>query len=167
MRCGQCGEGSLYLAAQLTRIYTSLMFKRILPMVVLAALAATTSLTATAGDMNNALGGALGGVAGAAVGGALGGSTGAVVGGAVGGGAGGAITSNRRERTGAILGGALGGGAGTAAGNAMGGQSGGLIGAALGGGAGAALGGNMSRSNSYDDDYRHGKRRGHHKHYRH
>src|SRR5262249_51651817 len=118
-------------------------------MTLAIALAAST-LPAFASDMNNALGGGLGGVAGAAVGGGLGGSTGAVIGGAVGGGAGGAVTSNRRERTGAIIGGALGGGAGTAAGNAMGGRAGGLVGAAVGGGAGAALGGNMSRSNSYD-----------------
>ncbi|MBU9199663.1 hypothetical protein KTD33_34615, partial [Burkholderia gladioli] len=75
------------------------------------------------------------------------------------------VTSSRRERTGAIIGGALGGGAGTAAGNAMGGRSGGLVGAALGGGAGAALGGNVSRSNSYDDDYRRG-RYGHGRHHR-
>ncbi|WP_043437871.1 glycine zipper domain-containing protein, partial [Cupriavidus sp. HPC(L)] len=68
-------------------------------MTVALALAASTTLPAFASDMNNALGGALGGVAGAAVGGALGGSTGAVIGGAVGGGAGGAISSNRRERT--------------------------------------------------------------------
>jgi hypothetical protein len=100
--------------------------------------AAAASLPAVAGDTNNALGGALGGVAGAAVGNAVGGGTGAVIGGAVGGGAGGAVTSNKRERTGAIVGGALGGGAGTAAGNAMGGTAGGLVGAAVGGGAGAA-----------------------------
>ncbi|MFJ1256928.1 hypothetical protein ACGLHR_30115, partial [Cupriavidus sp. CuC1] len=69
----------------------------------LAIALAASALPVFAGDMNNALGGALGGVAGAAVGGALGGSTGAVIGGAVGGGAGGAVTSNRRERTGAII----------------------------------------------------------------
>ncbi|MDR3379249.1 MAG: hypothetical protein P4M03_02170, partial [Cupriavidus basilensis] len=88
------------------------------------------------------------------------------------------VTSNRRERTGAIIGGALGGGAGTAAGNAMGGRTGGLLGAAVGGGAGAALGGNVSRSNSYADErgrgyrddryYRSGYKRkhgrGHHHH---
>jgi hypothetical protein len=144
----------------------SFMSKKILQMVAVVALTATASLSAVAGDMNNALGGALGGVAGAALGGAVGGSTGAVIGGAVGGGAGGAVTSNRRERTGAIIGGALGGGAGTAAGNAMGGRSGGLIGAAVGGGAGSALGGNISRSNSYADDYSRGYHSGkrHHKH---
>ncbi|WP_443678806.1 hypothetical protein, partial [Paraburkholderia unamae] len=80
----------------------------------------------------------------------------------LGGGAGGAVTSNRRERTGAIIGGALGGGAGTAAGNAMGGRTGGLIGAAVGGGAGSALGGNISRSNSYADDYSRGYHGKHH-----
>lgn len=141
------------------------MSKRIIQMVAIAALTAATSLPALAGDMNNALGGALGGVAGAALGGAVGGSTGAVIGGAVGGGAGGAVTSNRRERTGAIIGGALGGGAGTAAGNAMGGRGGGLVGAALGGGAGSALGGNISRSNSYADDYSHGYHKRKHKHH--
>ncbi|KKB65778.1 hypothetical protein BBMA_776 [Burkholderia pseudomallei MSHR1079] len=113
------------------------MSKKLIQIMAVAALSAAASLPAFAGDMNNALGGALGGVAGAAVGGAVGGSTGAVIGGAVGGGAGGAVTSNRRERTGAIIGGALGGGAGTAAGNAMGGRGGGLIGAAVGGGAAA------------------------------
>lgn len=56
-------------------------------MVAIAAVVATTSLAASASDMNNAVGGALGGVAGAAVGGALGGSTGAVLGGRVAGGA--------------------------------------------------------------------------------
>jgi hypothetical protein len=142
------------------------MSKKIIRMVAVAALTAAASLSAMAGDMNNMLGGALGGVAGAALGGAMGGSTGAVIGGAVGGGAGGAVTSNRRERTGAIIGGALGGGAGTAAGNAMGGRTGGLVGAAVGGGAGSALGGNVSRSNSYADDYSRGYRSGkrHHKH---
>ncbi len=87
------------------------MSRKILQIVAVAALASAASLSAVAGDTNNALGGALGGVAGAALGGAVGGSTGAVIGGAVGGGAGGAVTSNRRERTGAIVGGALGGGA--------------------------------------------------------
>lgn len=143
------------------------MSKRIIKLLAVAALTAAASVPALAGDMNNALGGALGGVAGAALGGAVGGSTGAVLGGAVGGGAGGAVTSNRRERTGAIVGGALGGGAGTAAGNAMGGRGGGLMGAALGGGAGAALGGNVSRSNSYADDYSRGHHGKHHKHHRH
>ncbi|HYS67553.1 MAG TPA: glycine zipper domain-containing protein, partial [Paraburkholderia sp.] len=76
------------------------MSKKIIQMVAIAALTAAASVSAVAGDMNNALGGALGGVAGAALGGAVGGSTGAVIGGAVGGGAGGAVTSNRRERTG-------------------------------------------------------------------
>ncbi|MGF6413288.1 hypothetical protein OKW37_005023 [Paraburkholderia sp. MM5482-R2] len=144
------------------------MSKKIIQMVAVAALSAAASLPALAGDMNNMLGGALGGVAGAAVGGAVGGSTGAVIGGAVGGGAGGAVTSNRHERTGAIIGGALGGGAGTAAGNAMGGRTGGLVGAALGGGAGSALGGNISRSNSYANDYSRGHPSGkhHHKHRR-
>lgn len=80
------------------------MSKKLIQIMAVAALSAAASLPAVAGDMNNALGGALGGVAGAAVGGAVGGSTGAVIGGAVGGGAGGAITSNRRERTGAIIG---------------------------------------------------------------
>jgi hypothetical protein len=145
------------------------MSKRIFQIVAVAALTTAASLPAVAGDMNNALGGALGGVAGAALGGAVGGSTGAVIGGAVGGGAGGAVTSNRRERTGAIIGGALGGGAGTAAGNAMGGRTGGLVGAAVGGGAGSALGGNISRSNSYADDYSRGYRpdKRHHKHRHH
>ncbi|BBA38420.1 hypothetical protein BCCH1_08380 [Burkholderia contaminans] len=127
--------------------------------------AAAASLPAVAGDTNNALGGALGGVAGAAVGNAVGGGTGAVIGGAVGGGAGGAVTSNKRERTGAIVGGALGGGAGTAAGNAMGGTAGGLVGAAVGGGAGAALGGHVSRNNSRSDDHHRGNK--HKKRYKH
>lgn len=155
-----------YTQPRLKKNEKPLMLKKIVQMVGIAAIAAAASLPAVAGDMNNALGGALGGVAGAALGGAVGGSTGAVIGGAVGGGAGGAVTSNRRERTGAIVGGALGGGAGTAAGNAMGGRGGGLVGAALGGGAGAALGGNVSRSNSYADDYSRGHRSGkrHHKH---
>jgi hypothetical protein len=55
----------------------------------------------------------------------------------------------------------------------MGGRGGGLVGAALGGGAGSALGGNISRSNSYADDYSHGsygshgsyKRKHKHRHY--
>jgi hypothetical protein len=144
------------------------MSKKFIQILAVAACAAAVSMPALAGgDMNNALGGALGGVAGAALGGAVGGNTGAVIGGAVGGGAGGAVTANRRERTGAIIGGALGGGAGTAAGNAMGGRTGGLVGAALGGGAGAALGGNVSRSNSYEEDRARGyqgKRR--HRHHR-
>ncbi|MBR8311283.1 hypothetical protein QZM97_27790, partial [Burkholderia orbicola] len=80
------------------------MWKKIAPALVVAALTGATALPAMAGDLNNALGGALGGVAGAAVGGAVGGSTGSVIGGAIGGGAGGAVTSNRRERTGAIIG---------------------------------------------------------------
>ncbi|MBN3803911.1 hypothetical protein GXB81_12725, partial [Paraburkholderia sp. Ac-20336] len=63
------------------------MSKRIIQMVAVAALSAAASLPVMAGDMNNMLGGALGGVAGAALGGAVGGSTGAVIGGAVGGGA--------------------------------------------------------------------------------
>ena len=95
------------------------MSKKLIQMVAVAALTAAASLPALAGDMNNALGGALGGVAGAALGGAVGGSTGAVIGGAV------------------------------------------------GGGAGSALGGNVSRSNSYADDYSrgyHGKRHKH-RHY--
>ncbi len=156
-----------YTPLHLKKRMGSTMSKKFIPMVAIAALAAAVSLPAMAGDMNNALGGALGGVAGAALGGAVGGSTGAVIGGAVGGGAGGAVTSNRRERTGAIVGGALGGGAGAAAGNAMGGRTGGLVGAALGGGAGSALGGNISRSNSYADDYSRGYRgkRHHSKHH--
>ncbi|MBN3731356.1 hypothetical protein G3N98_10500, partial [Burkholderia sp. Tr-20390] len=56
--------------------------------------AAVISLPAVADNWDNALGGALGGVAGATVGDALGGRTGAVVGGAIGGGAGGAIAAN-------------------------------------------------------------------------
>ncbi|NIG08068.1 hypothetical protein F3J13_37650, partial [Burkholderia sp. Tr-849] len=60
------------------------MWKKIAPALVVAALTGATALPAMAGDMNNALGGALGGVAGAAVGGALGGSTGSVIGGAIG-----------------------------------------------------------------------------------
>jgi hypothetical protein len=127
---------------------------RIAVSATLVAVAAFGVSPVFAGDLNNALGGAVGGAAGAALGGAVGGSTGSVIGGAVGGGAGGAITSNRRERTGAIVGGALGGGVGAAAGNAMGGPAGGIIGAAAGGGGGAALGGHISRANSYADDYR-------------
>lgn len=130
------------------------------------ALAALMSLPTFAADLNNALGGALGGAAGAALGGAVGGSTGSIIGGAVGGGAGGAVTSNRRERTGAIVGGALGGGAGAAAGNAMGGRAGGIIGAAAGGGAGSALGGHISRVNAYANEYHGHRGRHHHRHYR-
>ncbi|WP_240687914.1 hypothetical protein [Burkholderia sp. SRS-25] len=76
-----------------------------------------------------------------------------------------AVTSNKRERTGAIVGGALGGGAGTAAGNAMGGTAGGLVGAAVGGGAGAALGGHVSRNNSRSNDHYRGNK--HKKRYKH
>lgn len=79
------------------------MWKKIAPTLIVAALAGATALPAAADDLNNALGGALGGAAGAAVGGAVGGQTGSVIGGAIGGGAGGAVTSNRRERTGAIV----------------------------------------------------------------
>lgn len=131
----------------------------------LMALAALSALPVFAGDLSNALGGALGGGVGAALGGAVGGSTGSVIGGAVGGGAGGAVTSNRRERTGAIVGGALGGGVGAAAGNSMGGPAGGIIGAAAGGGGGAALGGHISRANSYENDYRARPGRRHHRHH--
>ncbi|WP_240201887.1 glycine zipper domain-containing protein, partial [Burkholderia sp. LMG 13014] len=77
------------------------MLKKLAGMAVVVGAAAVVSLPAVAGDTSNALGGALGGVAGAAVGNAIGGSTGTVIGGAVGGGAGGAVTSNKRERTGA------------------------------------------------------------------
>ncbi|MBN3729236.1 hypothetical protein G3N92_34430, partial [Burkholderia sp. Ac-20379] len=59
-------------------------------LLAVAALGAAVSMPAFAGgDLNNALGGGLGGLAGAALGGAVGGSTGSVIGGAVGGGAGG------------------------------------------------------------------------------
>ncbi|MDN7804582.1 hypothetical protein QZM87_22865, partial [Burkholderia gladioli] len=66
-----------------------IMANTLIKLVAVAALGAAVSMPALArGDLNNALGGALGGVAGAALGGAVGGSTGAVIGGAVGGGAG-------------------------------------------------------------------------------
>ncbi|MGD7298502.1 hypothetical protein ACQCQS_21440, partial [Ralstonia pseudosolanacearum] len=77
------------------------MWNKIAPALIVA-LAGMTALPAVAGDLSNALGGALGGAGGAAVGGALGGQTGAVIGGAIGGGAGGALTSNSRDRKGAI-----------------------------------------------------------------
>ncbi|TEU75771.1 hypothetical protein E3D42_11420, partial [Burkholderia cepacia] len=77
------------------------MLKKWAGMAAIVGAMVAVSAPAVAGDTNNALGGALGGVAGAAVGNAVGGSTGAIIGGAVGGGAGGAVTSNKRERTGA------------------------------------------------------------------
>jgi len=143
------------------------MLKKLAGMAVVVGVTAVASLPAVASDTNNALGGALGGVAGAAVGNAVGGSTGAIIGGAVGGGAGGAVTSNKRERTGAVVGGALGGGAGAAAGNAMGGTAGSLVGAAVGGGAGAALGGHVSRNNSRSNDYYRGNKHKNKKRYKH
>ena len=129
------------------------MLKKIAPAFIITAVA-LISLPAAADSWDNALGGALGGIAGATVGDALGGRTGAVVGGAIGGGAGGAIAADRNERDGAIIGGALGGGAGTAAGHAMSGRNGGILGAALGGGGGAALGGNLGRNARDRDDAR-------------
>lgn len=87
-----------------------------------------------------------------------------MIGGAIGGGAGGALTSNSRDRKGAIIGGAIGGGVGTAAGNAMGGRTGGIVGAAAGGGAGAALGGHIQRSSNAEQE---GSDRGYRKHGKH
>ncbi|MBN3773231.1 hypothetical protein G3N93_27155, partial [Burkholderia sp. Se-20378] len=62
------------------------MLKKIASAFIVTA-AAVIALPAAADNWDNALGGALGGIAGATVGDALGGRTGAVVGGAIGGGA--------------------------------------------------------------------------------
>lgn len=138
--------------------------------------------TANASDWTPLLGGGAGAAAGAAIGQSMGGKQGAVVGGALGGAAGAAVTTKGSGQSGAVIGSAVGGAAGAAVGHSVGGSSGAVVGAGVGGAAGAGLGRSVTQrqparaygpgphyehASYYRDDFRPGKRKGHHRHHGH